>query len=70
MSAIAVLLPAAVVVAGPAAAWLVVHDRGWETPWVIAAMGLALTASVALAGLLNGEISRRRTASNPNLAVR
>jgi hypothetical protein len=59
----AALLPAAVIVAGPAAIWLAVHDRGWETLWVIAGMGLALTLSVALAGLVERELTRRSTGS-------
>jgi hypothetical protein len=58
-----VLLPAAVIVAGPVAAWLVIEDRGWQTPWVLAAMGLALTASMALAGVVEREVTRRRTVS-------
>jgi hypothetical protein len=59
----AALLSAAVIVAGPAAMWLAVHGRGWETLWVIAAMSLALTLSVALAGVVERELTRRSTGS-------
>jgi len=61
MGGIAALLAAVVIVAGPAAAWFVVRDWGWETPSVLAAMGFALTLSVALAGLVEREVNRRRT---------
>jgi hypothetical protein len=59
-SGIALVVPGAIIVAAPALTWLVVHGRGWETKWVFAALSLALTGSVALAGLVGSELARRR----------
>jgi len=53
-------LPVMVILAGPASAWLAVRDRGWETGWKIAAIGLAATLSIAVAGVLERALAGRR----------
>ncbi len=57
------LVVATLILAGPAIAWLAVHDREWQTPWVLTAIGLGATVSGALALLLERELKDRRASS-------
>lgn len=57
------LVVAVLILAGPAIALLAVHDRGWQTLWVLAGMALGATLSGALALLLERELKDRRTTS-------
>lgn len=64
------LVVAALITIGPAAVWLIVHDRGWQTPSVLAAMGLGTTVSGALALLLERYLKERRAKSEEAPAPR
>jgi hypothetical protein len=52
-------LPLAVILAGPAGTRVALPDD-WETPWKLAAVGLAATLSITAANLLERELDRRR----------
>ncbi|MCA1680930.1 MAG: hypothetical protein LC777_19320 [Actinobacteria bacterium] len=53
-------LPLVVILAGPAGTWVLVWHTGWDTPWKLMAIGLAVTLSIAVAAELRRELERRR----------
>lgn len=55
-------MPVSIILAGPALMLLCVQGRGWEPPWILGSVALALTASIAIATLVERTLDRVRVA--------